>query len=108
MLPAIRNDAISVSSRMLICATDEPNIAGSISLKIRRTPSCARSQRGRGRRSRPPQERQLERELHHAGREHAGREPEPGRSSAGSTHPANTIMTTFRSTGVKAATANRR
>jgi putative peptidoglycan lipid II flippase len=31
MLPAARNDAINVSSRMLICATDEPKIAGSIS-----------------------------------------------------------------------------
>ena len=41
MLPATRNDAISVSSKMLICATEEPNSAGSISLKIRRTPSCA-------------------------------------------------------------------
>ncbi len=37
---------------MLICATDEPNITGTMSLKIRRTPSCAHPQRGRGNRSR--------------------------------------------------------
>jgi hypothetical protein len=52
MLPATRNDAISVSARMLTCATEDPNIAGSIKRKIRRTPSCARSQRGRGSRPR--------------------------------------------------------
>ena len=51
MLPAIRNDAISVSSRMLICATEEPKIAGTMSFRIRRTPSCASRKRGRGNRS---------------------------------------------------------
>ena len=39
---------MSVSSKILICATDEPNITGNMRRKIRRTPSCAHPQRGRG------------------------------------------------------------
>ena len=49
MLPIGKSDAMMPLSRTLICATDEPKIAGSMSLKARRTPSFAGAQRGRGR-----------------------------------------------------------
>jgi hypothetical protein len=53
MLPVTRNDAISVSSRMLTWATDEPKRPGIIRDRILRTPGWRQPQRGRGaRRSR--------------------------------------------------------
>ena len=71
MLPAIKNDAISVSSKMLICATDEPKIAGAMSFRIRRTPSCAKPEPRPRQQVEPLEKRKLKAELDDTGNEHA-------------------------------------
>ena len=108
MLPASRKDAISVSSKMLSCATEEPNIAGSMSPKIRRTPSCARSQRGFGRRPRRRKNGSWNESCTTPAANTPAASPAPGHGERGSTQPAKAIIVTFSSTGVNAATAKRR
>ncbi len=108
MLPVSKNEAIKVSSKMLICATDEPNSAGTMSLKIRRTPSWRRFRRGHGSRSSRRKKGSWNASCTTPATNTPSAAPSAGRSSSGPTQPANRIMTTLSSTGVNAATANRR
>ena len=94
-------------SSTLICATDEPKIAGSISRVTRRTPSCCSPHFGRGRARMRIRNGTWKSSWHSPATNTAYARAIPGSSSRGDSQTAPQISTTLSMTGVNAGTPKR-
>ena len=88
-------------------ATDEPNIAGSISVMTRFTPSWPAAHFGRGKARIRSRNGTWKNSWKTPAMKTAYARAMPGSSSSGASQMAQAIRTTFRMTGVNAGTAKR-
>ena len=105
--PANRNEAITVSSSRLICATDEPNRVGTISRSTRRTSGCDQPQRGRVSRSIPRSAGSWNSSCSAPAASTAQPSARIDMPISGASHSAPAIMHRLRITGVSAGMAKR-
>ncbi len=105
--PAYRNEAITVSSSRLICAIEEPNRVGTISVSTRRTSGWLQPQRGRVSRSMPRSAGSWNSNCSSPATSTAQPNARIGTSSFGASHSAPAIMHRLRITGVSAGRPKR-
>ena len=98
---------MTVSSSSDTCATEEPKMPGSISRAMRRTPSRARSKRGRGRSPSACSAGNWATSCTTPATKTPIASTRPGFGKYGATTPAATIMTTLSSVWLSAGTAKR-
>ena len=92
---------------VLICATDTPKIAGSMSLNTRATPSCPRLSLGRGNNPSRARNGSWNRSCATPAINTPQASAITGLCMRGASHSAAPIIDRFSSTGVKAAAAKR-
>ena len=107
MLPTPSIDAMMPPISTLTCATDEPNIAGSMSFTARLTPACRGFHLGFGNALMRARNGNWNSSWQTPATNTAYASAMPGCSRRGDSHTAAAINTTFRMTGVNAGTAKR-
>ena len=107
MLPTGSSDAMMPDSSTLICATDEPKIAGTIKRNARRTPSCCGRHRGLGNARICARKGSWNSSWARPATKIAYASAMIGWSRSGAAQTAAAISTTLRITGVNAGTPKR-